>query len=859
MPALVVSLHNAVFHVVLVCFFIAVTLTTTHAQNMAPSFPSSETGTRSVDENTDAGTNIGSPVTASDPENDELTYSLGGGDAVSFDIVTSTGQLQTKDALDYEDKSTYTVVVSVSDGKDVNGNPDTSVDDEITVAVTVNNDDDPGNVSLSGQRRVGTVLRARLSDPDGGVHSVTWSWARSSDEANWTNISDFGTDRDLDTGRTSSRTPGHDYAPTDSDRGMYLRATATYTDAEGSSKSAEFVSDNVVGDRESAPDISVVELASGLTTPWDIAFTTDGTMLFTQFRGVLSSLLADGTVQTITADLSDLFVGRTTGLMSIVVDPNFVSNRRFYTCQGHTGPEVQVIAWTINSTYTGATRADDPLVEDILTQSNGAHGGGRIRFGPEGYLWIAAGDAGTGTVPQDLGSLGGKILRVDAATGQGATGNPFDSSPLVYTSGHRNPQGLARRPGKSEMWVVEHGPQKDDEINVLVAGGNYGWDPVPIDAGDPQYNELKVPMTDLEKYPGAIEAKWSSGTMTLAHSGGIFLKGADWDDWEGRLAVATLRTQSLRIFEFTDDGTFVSHVVVPELDETYGRLRTPMLGPDGALYVATSNSTSSANGVDKILKVVPSIPPAFPRETHTQEVAENRSTSEIVATVTAADPDGHMLTYKLSGSDAASFNLADDTVGELRVNESFDYETKNSFTVVVTASDKYGLSDDITVTIDVTDVNEAPEFPSTQYIRTVADNTAPGKNIGAPVVATDPEDDALTYTLGGDDGDSFNIITLTGQLRTKGVLDRKNKNTYIVTVSVSDGKDIDGNSDTTMDNTVTVTITVTDVPPPPPPPPPASSSPATTTTSASARSAGSAYGDRCVDDERNVQLDCAER
>ena len=290
--------------------------------------------------------------------------------------------------------------------------------------------------------------------------------------------------------------------------------------------------------------------------------------------------------------------------MAIIVDPDFASNRRFYTCQAHTGPEVQVIAWTLNAAYTAATRSVDPLVGGIpASATSGRHGGCRLRFGPDGYLWIATGDAAVGTTPQDLNSLGGKVLRVDASTGAGAPGNPFASSPLIYTYGHRNVQGLALRPGTRQMWTVEHGPDVDDEINLLVAGGNYGWDPVP------GYNE-SVPMTDLVQFPSAIAAKWSSGNPTLATSGSIFLEGNGWGEWEGRLAVATLENKSLRVFEFSDEGTFVDQVVVPELDGTYGRLRTPMMGPDGALYVTTSNG----GGNDKILKVIPVRPP--PRRHH---------------------------------------------------------------------------------------------------------------------------------------------------------------------------------------------------------------------------------------------------
>ncbi len=301
----------------------------------------------------------------------------------------------------------------------------------------------------------------------------------------------------------------------------------------------------------SPPNLTIATLVSGLTIPWDLAFTPDGTMLFTQRGGVLSSRLSDGTVQTVTADFSDLYARGETGLMGIVVDPNFASNRRFYTCQGHTGPEVQVIAWAINSAYTEATRVADPLVEGIPA-SNGRHGGCRLRFGPDGYLWIATGDAATGTVPQDLTSLGGKVLRVNASTGAGAPANPFASNQntnakRVYTYGHRNVQGLALRPGTSQMWSVEHGPSVDDEVNLLAAGGNYGWNPVP------SYNE-GVPMTDLTEFPAAVEATWSSGSPTLATSGAIFLEGDQWGIWEGRLAVATLKDRRLRVFEFDTDG-----------------------------------------------------------------------------------------------------------------------------------------------------------------------------------------------------------------------------------------------------------------------------------------------------------------
>ena len=297
---------------------------------------------------------------------------------------------------------------------------------------------------------------------------------------------------------------------------------------------------------------------------------------------------------------------------------------------------MQVIAWTIDADYDEATRVVDPLVEGIPVGPGPWHSGGRLLFGPQGYLWIAAGDGRVVTGAQDLTSLGGKVLRVDPRTGAPAPGNPFGASSPVYAYGFRNPQGLALRPGTEQMWLVEHGPEHDDEINLLAPGGNYGWDPIPDDGTLVFYDysdEAGVPMTDLAKFPSARQARWSSGFPTLETSGAVFLDGPQWGEWEGRLAVATLKTKSLRVFEFTEQGDFAGQIVVPELDGSHGQLRTPVLGPDGALYIATSNEP----GGDRILRVSANrAATGAPVISGTVEVGE--SLTAVVSGI--ADPDG---------------------------------------------------------------------------------------------------------------------------------------------------------------------------------------------------------------------------
>ena len=193
------------------------------AANGAPSFPDSDSITRSVDENTVAGTHVGAPIAATDSDNDVLVYSLSGTDAASFDIVASSGQLRTRLVLDYEARSSYSVTVSVSDGKDVNGDPDTAIDDTTALRINVTDADEDGTLMLPSQQpRVDVSLTAFLTDPE-GAFGVDWLWERSTNRADWTTVP----------GAVSNT-----YTPTAGDEDDWLRVTASYSDKFGSGKTA---------------------------------------------------------------------------------------------------------------------------------------------------------------------------------------------------------------------------------------------------------------------------------------------------------------------------------------------------------------------------------------------------------------------------------------------------------------------------------------------------------------------------------------------------------------------------------------------------------------------------------------------
>ncbi|MGH3822316.1 MAG: PQQ-dependent sugar dehydrogenase [Pseudonocardiaceae bacterium] len=358
-------------------------------------------------------------------------------------------------------------------------------------------------------------------------------------------------------------------------------------------------------------EIRVDVVAEGLEHAWDIGFLPTGAALITERPARLSLLPSTkpGTrAVPVAADLGDVYVAGEGGLMGLVVHPDFAQTRRFTTCQTHQQGgrplDVRLITWELSPDGARARRVADPLVAGLTLNPSGRHSGCRPTLGPDGYLYVGTGDSARGAVSQDRTQLGGKVLRIDLRTGGPAPGNPFASSPnaaerLVFTYGNRNVQGVTVQPGTDRLFATEHGPTTDDEINILRAGANYGWDPSRGGTRS-SYNE-SVPMTDLQRFPDAVPAAWSSGADTEAICGAAFLTGEQWGDLQGLLAVAALRGAKLLLMRVAEDGAITGVGRLPQLDGGYGRLRAVRSGPDGALYVTTSNGDD-----DKVLSITPS-------------------------------------------------------------------------------------------------------------------------------------------------------------------------------------------------------------------------------------------------------------
>lgn len=342
------------------------------------------------------------------------------------------------------------------------------------------------------------------------------------------------------------------------------------------------------------PELTEEVVISGLSNVWDVGFLPSKTIVFTERAGTISKI-ADGKKEVI-HEISDIYSKGEGGLLGMVVDPQFRTNRYLYACYD-TKSDIRVSRWKVDDTETALTEQKD-IITGMPVNTEffpGRHSGCRPRFGADGYLWIGTGDVAQGGNPQNPKSLGGKVLRVDRE-GKGAPGNlggEFDSR--IYNYGHRNVQGLAMydQPRNGVYgFSVEHGPSKNDEINPLKPG-NMGWDPVPI------YNEL-VPMTDTKKYPNAINAIWESGDAAIAPSGMTFITGNKWLGLQGRLAMAVLKNKHVRIMELSKDG---SDVVSEELlfENKYGRIRSVVMGPDQAMYITTDNGDAQ----DEIIKITP--------------------------------------------------------------------------------------------------------------------------------------------------------------------------------------------------------------------------------------------------------------
>jgi len=335
--------------------------------------------------------------------------------------------------------------------------------------------------------------------------------------------------------------------------------------------------------------VKVEIVADNLDIPWAIDWAPDGTIFFTERNGNLK-VIKDGIVlenPILTLDVG----GVEGGLLGITLDPNFSENHYvylYYTYNEFLSTQNKLVRYI----ESNLTLSEDKILLDEIP-GGAFHDGGRIKFGPDEKLYVTTGEIGDANLAQDLNSLAGKILRINS-DGTIPQDNPFPNSP-IFSYGHRNPQGLDWDDSKN-LVATEHGPSgwkgvAHDEINLITPGGNYGW---PEIVGSETKDGLFTPILN-------------SGDETWAPSGAEFYYGTKFPQWTGKYLVATLRGNHLHVVDFDLKSNKVLSQEKLFLGE-FGRLRDIATGPDGYLYIVTSNKDGRGSpdiNDDKILRIIP--------------------------------------------------------------------------------------------------------------------------------------------------------------------------------------------------------------------------------------------------------------
>ena len=704
--------------------------------NNVPVFTAGTSATRSIAENTGSGVDIGTPVTATDVDGDTLTYTLGGTDAAAFSIASTSGQLRTSAALDYETKTSYSVTITVSDG---NGGTN-------AIAVTINVtdvDETPSNnepVFSEGSSTSRSVLENIGSGVDIGsaVSATDADGDTLSYSIGGTDASAFSIDSSTGQLSTSSSL---DYETQNS-------YSVVITASDGSLTSSIDVTIDVI-DANEAPVFTAGSSTSRIVV--------ENAAIGANIGTAVSATDEDGDNLTYSlggTDAAAFGIDNTTGQLQTNVALN-TSTKTTYsvTITASDGSLTDSISVTINvrsvndaPVFTEGNSATRSIAENTAANTN---------IGTA----VSATDADGDTLTYTLGGTDAAAFGINTTNGQ------------LRTSAALNFETKATY-----------------SVSVTASDGNL-TDNIT----------LTINVTDANDVP--VFTGGTSTTRSIAENTGAAIN-------IGTAISATDEDDDTLTYTLsgTDAASF-------DINSTNGQLQTKAAldFEDKNQYTVTVSVSDGNNGTDTInvtinitdLEETPTNnPPVFTDGTSTtRSIAENTTSDTNIGTpVAATDADNNTLAYTLSGTDAASFGI-DSTTGQLKTNASLDHETKDEYSVTVNVNDG-STSVSITVTINVTDVNDVPVFTDgTSATRTIAENTASGTNIGTAIPATDQDGDDLTYTLGGTDSASFSIVSASGQLQTSAALNYENKSSYAVTITVSDGS---------LTDTIDVTINITD-------------------------------------------------
>ncbi len=341
---------------------------------------------------------------------------------------------------------------------------------------------------------------------------------------------------------------------------------------------------------ESSYEIKTV--ADNLYVPWSIVFTDSDRMLVTERNGKLRVIRNGILLEQPLKVFEEVSSDGEEGLMGLALDPDYRENKFLYISYAY-GSSDNMSVKVVRFKDEGEKLSDEKTIIDGLPAER-YHAGCRLRFGPDGKLYITTGDAGERKLAQDINTLYGKILRINP-DGTIPADNPFPDNP-VWSYGHRNPQGIDWYPGTDILYSTEHGPSGfdgpggGDEVNIIVKGGNYGW---PV-------------VSHRERKEGMISPVLEF-TPAIAPASGMFYRSDSIPQFKNNYFFGCLRGSGIMrvVMDKSDPSKILSNEMLAEVN--FGRIRDIAQGPDGAIYFSTSNRDGRGRvteGDDKIYKII---------------------------------------------------------------------------------------------------------------------------------------------------------------------------------------------------------------------------------------------------------------
>ena len=746
--------------------------------------------TRNVNENTAAYDDIGPALTATDADEDRLTYSIQNAHTSPFTIVRSTGQLQVGQPLDHETQETYTVIVQVTDSEDADGNFEIPavVDDTITVTITVNDLEEPGKISLSWTRpqpHANSAVTPTLTDPDGSVSVQSWKWQKL--DNGWSDIPNV-----------TSET----YTPATGDVNKHIRAVATYTDRRASGKMAESETAHVrpVPSTNSAPDFQVNN-SGGYSCPQGDAAETcvyarksaaaGSEIYYPRYVYNTDNDQVQYSLSDTNTDSGDAELFRIDALKGDL----YTTAAHIYDNPSNALPSNGKFRITITAT-------DPSGLHDSIKVAIAPSGGGSppvvvgpryITF-PENGTWPLASYSATIKAHIDANtnySYIGWIIAVEPGGGDGDLFDIDDDGNLTFT-----------QPPDYEDPADENGDNRYS-FSLQVYETN------PLNGQRPASSFFSVTVVVTDEKVEALEIDGPSAVRYAENGTGpvgtysLLRANDDVDDW-------VLSGADADQFDIDDNTGELTFKRSPDYE-------TPTDVAEENTYRVTITAYAGTESKTEFVFVrvtnVNEKPEFDEGETTTRTVERDAGADDLIGdAVNATDPDKNAeLTYSLEATPAPPFQI-DEWTGQLSVSGPID-QNQASYTMTVFVTDGQNADgetdttadDRITVTVNVAGGgNSAPEFPSTETgARSIAENTTTVETVGAPVIAEDDDtDDTLTYALGGTDAGTFTIVDTSGQIKTKAgqTYDFETKPSYSVTVTADDS------NGGTADKAVTITL-----------------------------------------------------